>query len=100
MMGTLRRGLAAACCCAFFLTSGCVVSEQSYNTAIQERDQLASQLAESQEQVAFGEAELGQAYQEAFAADKRVCLVKINSKEDVWPALKKFFSKHPELQTI
>src|SRR5579871_1976873 len=45
-------------------------------------------------------APLGQAYQEAFASEKRVCLVKINSKEDVWPALKKFFSKHPELETM
>jgi hypothetical protein len=44
-------------------------------------------------------APLGQAYQEAFADDQRVVLVKINNKEDVWPALKKFFSKHPELQT-
>src|SRR5579872_4402070 len=44
-------------------------------------------------------APLGQAYQEAFASDNRVVLVKINNKEDVWPALKKFFSKHPELQT-
>ncbi len=43
-------------------------------------------------------APLGQAYQEAFANDQRVVLVKINNKEDVWPALKKFFSKHPELQ--
>lgn len=43
-------------------------------------------------------APLGQAYQEAFAEEPRVCLVKINNKEDVWPALKKFFSKHPELQ--
>lgn len=44
-------------------------------------------------------APLGQAYQEAFAEEPRVCLVKINNKEDVWPALKKFFSKHPELQS-
>lgn len=45
-------------------------------------------------------APLGQAYEEAFATEKRVCLVKINSKEDVWPALKSFFSKHPELQEV
>lgn len=38
-------------------------------------------------------APLGQAYQDAFGRDPRVCLVKISSKEDVWPALKKFFSK-------
>ena len=44
-------------------------------------------------------APLGMAYQEAFGDDRRVCLVKISSKEDVWPALKRFFSKHPELQT-
>jgi uncharacterized protein len=45
-------------------------------------------------------APLGQAYQEAFAEDERVVLVKINNKEDVWPALKRFFSKHPELETV
>ena len=45
-------------------------------------------------------APLGQAYQEAFADDQRVVLVKINNKEDVWPALKRFFSKHPELETV
>jgi sporulation protein YhbH len=45
-------------------------------------------------------APLGQAYQEAFANEKRVCLVKINNKEDVWPALKQFFRKHPEMQEI
>jgi uncharacterized protein len=43
-------------------------------------------------------APLGQAYQEAFNGDPRVVLVKINNKEEVWPALKRFFSKHPELQ--
>ncbi len=43
-------------------------------------------------------APLGQAYEEAFSADPRVVLVKINDKEDVWPALKKFFAKgHPEM---
>jgi uncharacterized sporulation protein YeaH/YhbH (DUF444 family) len=47
-----------------------------------------------------GFAPLGQAYQEAFAEDPRVALVKINNKEDVWPALKRFFSKHPELETV
>ena len=47
-----------------------------------------------------GFAPLGQAYQESFADDNRVVLVKINTKEDVWPALKRFFSKHPEVQTI
>lgn len=45
-------------------------------------------------------APLGQAYQEAFADDRRVCLVKINSKDDVWPSLKKFFSKHPDVQEM
>ena len=43
-------------------------------------------------------APLGQAYEAAFADEKRVCLVKINSKEDVWPALRKFFSRNPDLQ--
>ena len=45
-------------------------------------------------------APLGQAYAEAFEEDPRVVLVKINTKEDVWPALKRFFSKHPEMETI
>lgn len=45
-------------------------------------------------------APLGQAYQEAFESDQRVVLVKINNKEDVWPALKRFFSKHPEVQAV
>lgn len=45
-------------------------------------------------------APLGVKYQEKFATEKRVCLVKINNKEDVWPALKRFFSKHPELQEV
>ncbi len=45
-------------------------------------------------------APLGQAYQEAFSGDPRVVLVRINNKEDVWPALKRFFSKHPEVQAI
>lgn len=44
-------------------------------------------------------APLGQAIQEAFANEPRVCTVKINSKEDVWPALKKFFRKYPEVQS-
>ena len=49
-------------------------------------------------QSSFGFAPLGQAYEEAFKADPRVVLVKINDKEDVWPALKKFFAKgHPEI---
>ncbi len=44
-------------------------------------------------QTALGFAPLGQAYEEAFTSDKRVVLVKINDKEDVWPALQKFFAE-------
>jgi len=44
-------------------------------------------------QFGVGFAPLGQAYQEAFQNDPNVVLVKINEKEDVWPALKMFFSK-------
>ncbi|HEY3328768.1 MAG TPA: DUF444 family protein [Capsulimonadaceae bacterium] len=44
-------------------------------------------------QSSFGFAPLGQAYEDAFKETKDVVLVKINDKEDVWPALKKFFSK-------
>ena len=46
-------------------------------------------------QSSFGFAPLGQAYEEAFERDKRVVLVKINDKDDVWPALQKFFSNGP-----
>ena len=49
-------------------------------------------------QSGLGFAPLGQAYEEAFETDRRVVLVKINQKEDVWPALKRFFSNsHPEM---
>src|SRR4051812_32332738 len=68
-MGTLRRGLAAACSCALLLATGCVVSEKSYKSAVQERDHLAAQLAESREQVAIGEAQLGQAYQDIITSN-------------------------------
>ncbi|MDR3710679.1 MAG: DUF444 family protein [Capsulimonadaceae bacterium] len=44
-------------------------------------------------QASLGFAPLGQAYEEAFADNSNVVLVKINEKGDVWPALKKFFSK-------
>jgi hypothetical protein len=83
-----------------------------YNWGDAECVELVKKLVEICNLVGYGEiandiwsqsphfAPLGQAYQEAFAADKRVCLVKINNKEDVWPALKKFFSKHPELQEV
>lgn len=43
----------------------------------------------------FGFAPLGQAYEDAFKADKRMVLCKINDKDDVWPALQKFFSNSP-----
>jgi sporulation protein YhbH len=46
-------------------------------------------------QSSLGFAPLGQAYEEAFASDKRVVLVKINDKDEVWPALQAFFSKAP-----
>lgn len=46
-------------------------------------------------QASFGFAPLGQAYEDAFGDDSRVVLVKINDKEDVWPALKRFFSQGP-----
>jgi sporulation protein YhbH len=83
-----------------------------YNWGDAECVELVTQMAEICNQVGYGEiandiwsqspnfAPLGQAYQEAFVDDRRVCLVKINTKEDVWPALKKFFSKHPEVQEM
>ena len=83
-----------------------------YNWGDSECVDLVEELAGISNLVGYGEiandiwsqsngfAPLGQAYQEAFAEDNRVVLVKINTKEDVWPALKRFFSKHPEVQTI
>lgn len=82
-----------------------------YNWGDSECVDLVTRMAEISNLVGYGEiandiwsqsssfAPLGQAYQEAFANDPRVVLVKINNKEDVWPALKRFFSKHTELQT-
>jgi sporulation protein YhbH len=50
-------------------------------------------------QSSAGFAPLGQAYEEAFSKEKRVVLVKINEKNDVWPALKRFFSdRHPDVK--
>jgi len=83
-----------------------------YNWGDAECVDLVRQLVEISNLVGYGEiandiwsqsphfAPLGQAYEEAFADEQRVCLVKINSKEDVWPALKRFFSMHPELQEV
>ncbi len=83
-----------------------------YNWGDAECVELVKKMVEISNLIGYGEiandiwsqsphfAPLGQAYQEAFADDRRVCLVKINSKEDVWPALQKFFSKHPELQAV
>jgi hypothetical protein len=83
-----------------------------YNCGDSECVELVRKLVEISNLVGYGEiandiwsqsphfAPLGQAYEEAFATEKRVCLVKINSKEDVWPALKSFFSKYPELQEV
>jgi sporulation protein YhbH len=44
-------------------------------------------------QSSFGFAPLGQAYEDAFEKESRMVLVKINDKNDVWPALKRFFSQ-------
>jgi sporulation protein YhbH len=82
-----------------------------YNWGDSECVDLMKKMADISNLVGYGEiandvwsqsdhfAPLGQAYQEAFANDPRVVLVKINNKEEVWPALKRFFSKHPEVQT-
>lgn len=81
-----------------------------YNWGDQECVELMKKMVEISNLIGYGEiandiwsqspnfAPLGQAYQEEFEDEPRVCLVKINNKEDVWPALQKFFSKHPELQ--
>jgi sporulation protein YhbH len=82
-----------------------------YNWGDAECVDLVKQLADLSNLVGYGEiasdiwsqsshfAPLGQAYQEAFSDDPRVVLVKINSKEDVWPALRRFFSKHADVET-
>ena len=82
-----------------------------YNWGDQECVELMKKMVEISNLIGYGEiandiwsqspsfAPLGQAYEEEFENEPRVCLVKINNKEDVWPALQKFFSKHPELQT-
>ncbi len=49
---------------------------------------------------ANGLAPLGQAFQEAFEDDPRMVVVKISDKEDVWPALQRFFSKEGVPQEI
>ena len=81
-----------------------------YNWGDQECVELVTKLADVSNLVGYGEiadgvwgqstdfAPLGQAFREAFEEDGRVVLVRIASKEDVWPALKRFFSKHPELE--
>jgi sporulation protein YhbH len=83
-----------------------------YNWGDQECVDLVKRLLAMSNLIGYGEigsdgwqstggfAPLGQAYEEAFGDEKRVCLVKINEKEDVWPALKKFFSeRHPEVKS-
>jgi len=43
-------------------------------------------------------APLGEAYQEAFADERRFVMVRVTDKEDVWPALRAFMSRrHEEL---
>jgi sporulation protein YhbH len=80
-----------------------------YNWGDAECVDLVRQMADISNLIGYGEiasdiwsqspgfAPLGQAYQEAFSDDPRIVLVKINNKEDVWPALQRFFSKHPEM---
>lgn len=81
-----------------------------YNWGDQECVELMRKMVGFCNQIGYGEiandiwnpstsfAPLGQAYESAFKSEPRVSLVKINSKEDVWPALKKFFSKYPEIK--
>ena len=80
-----------------------------YNWGDTECVELVRKMTQICNQVGYGEiandlwsqspqfAPLGQAFEAAFAAEPRVCLVKINNREDVWPALRKFFSRHPEV---
>ena len=80
-----------------------------YNWGDQECVELVRELLVQSNLVGYGEiasdvwsqqagfAPLGQAFSEAFEEDPRMIEVKITKKEDVWPALKKFFSKHPAL---
>jgi sporulation protein YhbH len=81
-----------------------------YNWGDQECVELVKELLGHSNLVGYGEiasdvwsqqsgyAPLGQAFIDAFDEDSRMIVVKISKKEDVWPALKQFFAKHPELQ--
>jgi sporulation protein YhbH len=51
-------------------------------------------------QQSAGFAPLGQAYEEAFSTERRMVLVKINDKTDVWPALQRFFAPSPVGATV
>jgi len=77
-----------------------------YNWGDQECVELVHELLERSNLVGYGEiasdvwsqqsgyAPLGQAFVDAFEEDARMVVVKISKKEDVWPALRQFFSKH------
>lgn len=81
-----------------------------YNWGDQEVVTLVEKLADISNLVGYGEiadqmwghtgtfAPLGQALQERFSHDPRVVLVRIINKEEVWPALKRFFSKRIEVE--
>ncbi len=83
-----------------------------YNWGDQECVDLVKKMAEFCNQIGYGEianepsshsdsyAPLGQAYEEAFGDNPRICLVKIRDKTEVWAALKKFFNKEKVLQTL
>lgn len=83
-----------------------------YNWGDQECVDLVKKMAEYCNQIGYGEianepsshsdsyAPLGQAYEEAFGDNPRICLVKIRDKTEVWAALKKFFNKEKVLQTL
>ncbi|MGQ9542255.1 MAG: YeaH/YhbH family protein [Armatimonadota bacterium] len=83
-----------------------------YNWGDHEVVKLVERMASISNLIGYGEiademwghsdafAPLGQALYERFASDPRVVLVRITNKEDVWPALKRFFSKHPEVEQL
>lgn len=82
-----------------------------YNWGDQECVELVRVLLDHSNLVGYGEiasdvwsqqsgyAPLGQAFVDAFEEDPRMVVVKIAQKEDVWPALRQFFSKHGAMVT-
>ncbi|GMV36553.1 MAG: hypothetical protein AMXMBFR61_10610 [Fimbriimonadales bacterium] len=83
-----------------------------YNWGDQECVELVRKLLDHSNLIGYGEiasdvwsqqpglAPLGQAFMDAFEGDERMVVVKVCKKEDVWPALREFFSKSRDAARI